>query len=130
MIQKTSIGVLTGLFIGVFITSFFLPLDVSFKELLLTKITATSIITGFLCGVYAHLSNSKLQVFLISILIGTIVFYLKYLITGHDFDPITMGAFVGALLGGTFATIKKITHSIKIFNRLKRLRRKGFNNYS
>ena len=47
MIQKIAIGVLAGPFIGVFKTSFFLPIETSYKELFLTKITATSIITGF-----------------------------------------------------------------------------------
>lgn len=129
MIQKIFIGVLGGVFIGLFITSIFKP-DDFITDLFLTKITATSMITGFLCGIYSHLSKSKLQVFLISILIGIIVFYLKYLITGHDFEPITMGVFVGAMLGGFFATLNKITHSFKVYKRLKKLRRKVFSNYN
>jgi hypothetical protein len=130
MIQKVIIGILAGVFIGVFVTSFFLPIETVYKELFLTKITATSIITGFLAGIYAHLSKSKLQVFLISILIGMAVFYTKYLVTGHHFDPLTMGAFTGALLGGTFAIVRKLQHSLKVYKRLDRLRRRGFNNYS
>lgn len=99
-------------------------------ELFLTKITATSIITGILCGVYASLSKSKLQVFYISVLIGMAVFYLKYLITGHDFDALTMGAFVGAKLGGIFAIIRKITHSYKVFSKLNKRKKQGFGNYN
>ena len=129
MIQKTIIGILAGIFIGVFVTSFFLPFGITLKELFLTKITATSIVTGVFCSIYAHLSKSKLQVFLISIIIGIAVFYIKYLITGHHFDPVTMGAFVGALIGGVFAVVTKVSDSLKVYNRLKRLRRKGFNNY-
>jgi uncharacterized membrane protein YjjP (DUF1212 family) len=86
-------------------------------------------VTGLLCGIYAYLSKSKLQVFLISILIGVLVFYIKYWITGHDFDPGIMGAFTGALLGGVFAVVRKLTHSFKVYKRLETLRKKGFNNY-
>jgi len=128
MIKKIAIGIFAGAFLGIIITSIFEP-DDTVLELFLTKITATSMITGFLCGIYAHFSKSKLQVFLISILIGVLVFYLKYLITGHDFDPITMGIFVGAIVGANFAILNKITHSLKVYKKLKVLRRKGFNNY-
>jgi hypothetical protein len=129
MIQKISTGILIGALIGVFTTSFFLPVGTPFKELFFTKITATSIITGLLTSVYYYLSKSKLQVFLICILIGVIVFYTKYLVTGHHFDPVTMGAFVGALLGGVYAIIRKVTHSIKLYKRLERLKKRGFRNY-
>lgn len=128
MAQKIVIGLISGIFLGMFVTSLFVPED-PIKELFLTKITATSIVTGLFTGVYAHLSKSKLQVFLISIIIGMIVFYTKYLITGHHFDPLTMGAFIGAMLGGIYAVVRKFQHSIKIYRRLEILRRKGFNNY-
>ena len=129
MIKKVFLGILLGCLIGLFITSFFLPSGTSFFELFWTKITASSMVTGMFCGAYAHLSMSKLQIFLVSILIGMVVFYAKYLITGHNFDPLTMGAFTGALLGGILAVIKKITTSLKIMKRLKRHRESGFNNY-
>ncbi len=128
MIKKIAIGIFAGAIIGISITSIFVT-DGSILDLFLTKITATSIITGLLCGIYDHLSNSKLQVLSISILIGIIVFYLKYLITGHDFAPLKMGLFVGAVLGSFFATLKKIMSSFKVNERLKKLRSRGFNNY-
>jgi hypothetical protein len=128
MTKKLITGIFAGAFLGIFITSIFEP-DATVVELFLTKITASSMIAGLFCGVYAHLSKSKLQVFLISILIGTLVFYLKYILTGHDYDPITMGAFVGAILGGFFVALNKITHSLKASRKLKRHRRKGFSNY-
>lgn len=130
MLQKTGIGVAAGCVIGLFMTSFFLPVGTPIIDIFLTKITATSMVTGFFCGIYAYYSKSKLQVFLISIMIGMAVFFLKYLITGHNFDPLTMGAFTGALIGGVFAVIRKITYSIKVYKRLERLRKSGFNNYS
>jgi len=129
MIQKVFIGILAGAVIGLFMTSFFLGPGTPIKELFLTKITATSMITGLLCAIYAYFSRSKLQVFLISILIGILVFYIKYWITGHHFDPGIMGAFTGALLGGVFAIVRKLTHSLKVYKRLETLRKKGFNNY-
>jgi uncharacterized membrane protein YjjB (DUF3815 family) len=128
MTKKLIIGIFAGAFLGIFITSIFEP-DATVVELFLTKITASSMITGLFCGAYAHLSKSKLQVFLISILIGTLVFYLKYLLTGHDYDPITMGVFVGAILGGFFVALKKITRILKEQKKIKRLRGKGFSNY-
>ena len=102
LIQKIIIGIISGAIIGIFITAFFLP-EAGVRELFYTKITATSIVTGFFCSIYAYLSRSKLQVFMVSILIGIIVFFVKYWITDHHFDPGIMGAFTGALLGGTFA---------------------------
>jgi len=127
MIKKVVLGILFGILIGMFVTTIFVSKDTTISKLLLSKITATSIITGVFCGIYAHLSKSKLQVFLISIIIGTITFYLKYLITGHHFDPLTMGAFVGAMLGGAFAVIRKLTQSIRIYNRFQRLKKRSFN---
>ncbi|GGG91149.1 hypothetical protein GCM10011416_04650 [Polaribacter pacificus] len=129
MFKKALLGIFIGSLIGVFTTSFFLPTGTAINELFLTKITATSIITGLFSGIYAHLSKSKLQIFLISILIGMLVFYTKYLITGHNFDPLTMGAFTGALLGGIFATIRKIEVSLTVMRRLRRHREAGFNKY-
>ncbi|WKD85089.1 hypothetical protein KCTC32516_00428 [Polaribacter huanghezhanensis] len=127
MIKKIIIGIVLGTLIGLFTTSFFKSQKAELLELFLTKITATSIVTGFFCGIYAHLSKSKLQIFLVSILIGMAVFFLKYLITGHNFDPLTMGAFTGALIGAAFSIIKKIEISLKIMARLKRRRQSGFN---
>ena len=129
MIKKIFIGILVGTLIGLFTTSFFLPKGIHLFALFWTKITATSMITGAFCGVYAYLSKSKLQTFLVSILIGMLVFYLKYVITGHNFDPLTMGAFTGALLGGVLAVVRKINTSLKVMRRLKRHRESGFNKY-
>tara|TARA_R110002073_G_scaffold108336_3_gene243387 strand:+ start:60046 stop:60438 length:393 start_codon:yes stop_codon:yes gene_type:complete len=130
MIQKITIGIVAGTLIGMFITSFFLPSGTPIVEIFYTKITASSILTGIFCSIYAYFSKSKLQVFMISIFIGIITFYLKYWITGHNFDPGIMGAFTGALLGGTFAVVRKFTHSLKVYRRLESLRKQGFNNYS
>jgi drug/metabolite transporter (DMT)-like permease len=129
MIRKTLIGIILGCIIGLFTTSFFVPSGTELLEIFWTKITATSMITGLFCGIYAHLSKSKLQIFLVSILIGMIVFFIKYLITGHNFDPLTMGAFTGALLGGVLSVLRKVETTLKIMRRLRRRRESGFNNY-
>lgn len=128
MFKKIILGLLSGFFIGLFVTSIFVSKETTFLELFLSKITATSIITGTFCGIYAHKSKSKLKTFLVSIVIGIVIFYVKYLITKHHLDPITMGAFVGAMLGGTLAVFKKLTHSIKVYRRLQRHRKNGFSN--
>lgn len=127
MIKKIFIGIVLGALIGMFTSSFFMPPISELSEIFLTKITATSIITGVFCGIYAYLSKSKLQTFLVSILIGMVTFFVKYLITGHNFDPLTMGAFTGALIGAIFSVIRKIETSIKVMKRLKRHRNSGFN---
>jgi hypothetical protein len=129
MKKKMLLGIVSGTFIGIFVTAIILPNTNNLLALFLTKITATSIITGILCGIYAHFSSSKLQVFYVSILIGIIIFYLKYLLTGHDLDVLTMGAFVGAMLGSVFAITKKIMNSYKVYTKLRRRRRNGFDNY-
>ena len=129
MIQKILVGILAGTAIGILMSSFFFPKDIHLFALFWTKITSTAIITGVLTSIYAYFSKSKFQVFIISIFIGIIVFYVKYWITGHHFDPGIMGAFTGALLGGFYAIIRKITTSYKVYKRLESLRKKGFNNY-
>lgn len=128
MIYKVFIGVLAGTILGMMMTSIFLP-GVHLFALFWTKITSTAMITGFCCALYASFSKSKFQIFVISILIGIIVFYVKYLITGHHFDPIIMGAFSGAILGGLMSVVRKIEQSIKLRKRLKAMRKKGFANY-
>lgn len=127
--QKITIGLLAGIFIGIFIASFFLPEKAPIQELFLTKITAASIITAFLTSIYGHLSKSKMQVFIISTLIGVVVFYIKYLISGEEYDSliITLGALVGALLGVIHALNRIITYSLRSYRR--RLRKEGFRNY-
>ena len=129
LIGKLAIGVLAGTILGMYITSFFMTPGIKWFALFWTKITAPTIATGFCCALYAHFSRSKFQIFVISVLIGIIIFYLKYLITGHNFDPIIMGAFSGAILGGLMSLIRKIEQSIKGRRRLKSMRKKGFSNY-
>lgn len=130
MIGKIIVGLIIGALVGVFITLFFLPTEApTFMQLFWTKITAASIVTGFFCGIYAHLSKSKLQIFLVSILIGAAVFGIKYLITGHNYDPLTMGAFTGALVGAVFAIIRQISFSIRIMKQLENRRKSGFTYY-
>lgn len=130
MFKKIIIGIIMGALVGMFVTSIILSNTSKLAELFLTKITATAIITGVLCGIYASYSKSKLQVFYISVIIGIVIFYLKYLVTGHNFDALTMGAFVGAMLGGIFAIIRKIKHSYLVFTKLNKRRKKGFGNYN
>jgi len=129
MVLKIFTGLVTGCIVGIFISSFFIQSGTPLAELFWTKITASSMVTGVICGMYAHFSKSKLQVFLISIIIGMITFYTKFLITGHDFDPLTMGAFVGAFVGGAFAIYIKISYSYKLMKRIDKQRKAGFNRY-
>ncbi len=126
IIVKTLIGIVVGLVTGMFTTSFFLQPDASLAEIFFTKITATSIISGLCCGIYASYSNSKFQIFTISIVLGIVIFYSKYLITGHHFDPITMGAFTGGIIGACLSITHKIMHSLKVQKKLSALRNKGF----
>ena len=113
MIKKIAVGMFSGTIIGMLITSFFLSSIPSIFDMLWSKITATSIMVGMLTSIYNHLSKSRLQVFIISIFIGVIVFYVKYWITDHYFDPAIMGAFTGALLGVIYAIGEKINSFFK-----------------
>lgn len=126
MIRKIITGLVSGALVGIFVSAIIQPTTSELIKLFLTKITATAIITGGLGGIYAHLSKSKLQVFFVLILIGIITFVLKRLITGQNLDALTMGAFVGAMLGGIFAIIRKIKHTYIIYLKLRKRRRKGF----
>lgn len=126
---KVLFGVIAGTLLGMYITSFFMTPGIKLFALFWTKITAPTIATGFFCALYAHYSRSKFQIFVMSIVIGMLVFLLKYFITGHHFDPAIMGAFSGAILGGLLSLYKKIEQSIKVRKRLKALRKRGFSNY-
>ncbi|MFC2109964.1 hypothetical protein ACFLRU_00425 [Bacteroidota bacterium] len=99
--KKISLGILAGALIGILISSYFVN-DYTFEKVIYTKITLTSIITGFICGFYAIYSKREFPLFIGCLIIGAFVFYTKYLITGHDFDPINMGTLTGAMLGFIF----------------------------
>lgn len=129
MIYKVCLGGVAGVILGMYMTSFFMTPGVHLFALFWTKITAPTIVTGMFCGLYAHFSRSKFQIFVISVLIGIIVFFIKYLLTGHHFDPVIMGAFSGAILGGIMSLYKKVEQSIRLRKRLRALRKKGFSNY-
>lgn len=129
MLQKNFIGIFFGAVVGMAITSMFINEPRTINDLFLTKITATSIVTGLVCSIISWKIKSKLNTFFTCTLAGPVVYYIKYLITGHDFDPITMGLFVGSILGGVFVLFTKITVSIKKYRRLKKLRRRGFKIY-
>lgn len=122
MIQKILIGIVSGILIGMSVTSIFVPKETNLIELFLTKITATSIITGVLCSIYTHYSTTKLRKFIFSIGIGIIVFQAKYLLTGHHFDPTLMGAFVGAMLAVVFAARKKVKKILQKNKRRKKIK--------
>jgi uncharacterized membrane protein YjjP (DUF1212 family) len=79
-------------------------------------------ITGVLCGIYTHYSKTKLRKFIFSVGIGILIFQTKYFITGHDFNPPLMGAFVGAGLAGVFATRRKLKKISKKNKRRKKIR--------
>lgn len=106
--KKLSIGVLAGTIIGILICSYFVN-DFTFDKLIYTKITLSAILTGLFSGVLANYTNKEFNLFLGCLIIGAVVFYLKYLITGHDFDPINMGSLTGALIGFVFFVNLKLT---------------------
>ncbi|WP_139958613.1 hypothetical protein [Flavicella sediminum] len=107
--KKISVGLLAGAIIGILISSYFVN-EFTFDKVIYTKITLSSIITGIICGTYAIFSKKEFNLFLGCLIIGASVFYIKFLITGHDFDPINMGTLTGAILGFIFYAIHKFTH--------------------
>lgn len=106
--KKISIGFFAGAILGILISSYFVN-DYSFEKIIYTKITLSAIISGTLCGLYANLSIKPFNLFIGCLLIGAGVFYIKYLITGHHFDPVNMGTFTGAIIGFLFYAIKKLS---------------------
>ena len=99
--KKISIGILSGAILGILISSYFVN-DYTFDKIIYTKITLSSILTGLFCGIYAIFSKKEFNLFIGCLIIGAMVFYIKYLITGHDFDPINMGTLAGAIIGFVF----------------------------
>ena len=106
MIQKILIGILAGIFIGIVVTSFFATKGTNLIDLFLTQITATSMITGVLCGIYTHYSKTKLRKFIFSVGIGILIFQTKYFITGKincaassSRKGFALGAVVAAWIG-------------------------------
>ncbi|MGB2128851.1 MAG: hypothetical protein ACPHXR_05170, partial [Flavicella sp.] len=100
-VTKIITGLLMGLLIGILISSYFVN-DYTFDKIVYTKITLSAMITGIISGIYAHKTTKELNIFLGSIFIGVVVFYVKFLITGHDFDPVNMGMLTGAIIGFVF----------------------------
>lgn len=106
--KKISIGLISGTIIGILICSYFVN-DFTFEKLIYTKITLSAILTGVLSGVFAIYTRKEFNLFIGCLIIGASVFYMKYLITGHDFDPINMGGFTGAIIGLIFFINLKLT---------------------
>lgn len=110
--KKIGIGLLAGAIIGILISAYFVN-AYTFDKVIYTKITLSASVTGILCGVYANISKREFNLFIGCLIIGAVVFYLKYIITGHDFDPINMGTLTGAILGFVFYAFKKIVEKPK-----------------
>jgi len=104
--RNISIGIFVGALLGILISSYFVN-DYTFEKIIYTKITLSALITGFLCGIYANFHLKPFYIFLGCLFIGAAVFYIKFLITGHHYDPVNMGTFTGAIIGFVFYTIKK-----------------------
>ena len=107
-VTKIMIGFVVGILVGILISSYFVN-DYTFDKIVYTKITLSAIITGVCSGIYAQKSSKELNIFLGSIFIGVLVFYIKYLITGHDFDPVNMGGLTGAIIGFVFFAMQRLS---------------------
>ena len=105
--KKIGIGLVAGAILGILISSYFVN-DYTFDKIIYTKITLSASITGIICGFYANIARKDFNLFIGCLFVGAAVFYIKYLITGHDFDPINMGTLTGAVLGFLFYAIRKL----------------------
>jgi len=130
MIRKVTTSTIIGLILGMLITAYFIGSNKPLIDYFWCKITASAIITGFLIGLYDYFSKSRFQVFYMSIVIGILVFYVKYWITNHHYDPGIMGAFTGAVLGGVLATLSVLKQNLKASKRIEGLMKKGFGRYA
>lgn len=108
--KKISIGLIAGAILGILISSYFVS-DYTFDKIIYTKITLSASITGIISGIYCHLPIKPFYLFMGCLFIGAIVFYIKYLITGHDYDPINMGTLTGAFIGFIFYAMRKLDGS-------------------
>jgi hypothetical protein len=105
--KKISIGLIAGAILGILISSYFVN-DYTFGKIIYTKITLSATITGIICGLYSNASITAFNLFIGCLFIGAAVFYIKFLITGHDYDPINMGTLTGAFLGFLFYIMRKL----------------------
>ena len=94
-------GLLVGVILGVFSTSLFAE-QFSFRDAIISNFTITSVITGIICASLANYLRWDFGIVLGSVVIGILVFYAKFLITGHHHDPIFMGLFNGLIFGSMF----------------------------
>jgi len=102
--RKLLTGLLVGISLGVFSASFFTE-NFDFWTALTSKFTIASSITGVCCAILANILKWDIGIVLGSVLLGIVVFYLKYKITGHHHDPIMMGSFNGVVFGSIFSLI-------------------------
>lgn len=110
--KKISIGIIIGALLGMLISSYFVN-DYTFEKVIYTKITLSTLLVGLFCGSFANLHLKPFNLFMGCLVIGIVVFYAKFLITGHHFDPVNMGTFTGAMIGSIFYVMEKI----KLHNR-------------
>ncbi len=110
--KKISIGLISGAIVGILISAYFVN-AYTFDKVIYTKITLSASITGILCGLYANVSKKEFNLFIGCLVIGAAVFYIKYLITGHDFDPVNMGTLTGAIVGFVLYAVKKLIDTPK-----------------
>lgn len=116
--KKISIGIIAGTLLGILISSYFVQ-EYTFEKIIYTKITLSTLVTGLLCGSYANLHLKPFNLFIGCLFTGAAVFYIKFLITGHHFDPVNMGTFAGAILGFLFYAIEKLKlHKKPNYNRI------------
>ena len=97
-------GLLVGVILGVFSSSLFVE-QFDIIEALTSKFTITSVFTGIACAGLANYLRWDFGIVLGSVIIGILVFYTKFLVTGHHHDPITMGVFNGLIFGSIFTLL-------------------------
>lgn len=111
--KKISIGIIAGTILGILISNYFVN-EFTYEKVVYTKITLSAILTGLFSGAYATFVKRAFNLFIGCVIIGITVFYVKYLITGHHFDPVNMGTFTGALIGFLFYAMKKLEDNPRI----------------
>jgi putative effector of murein hydrolase len=95
-------GVVIGLLLG-FVSHLFFMDSFVLGEVITSSFVLSSVVTGIGCAVVSNFLQWDFGILLGSVVIGIMVFFVEFLITGVYIDPLFRGAAHGLIFGAVFS---------------------------